>query len=429
MVTTKEKFSGYRVAVGCTLVVLAHLGCCYLWGVMLPHFLKTFQCSTAVLAGSSSVGTIIAFFAAMSSGFVLKKFSPRTVLVFGTCVCAAFMLINAFATAPWMVYISNGISGFIIAYGGHLTCTSIINRWFIKKRSTIIGIVVSGAVFGGTLYMFLAGQLIGRVGQMNTYLILGSLSVVIAVFCEVFLIRSTPEELGQKPLGWDAEKEKNMENVVQNTNNDLTPAEARKSKAFVMLIIAVFMSAMLMATFTTYATTFWMSEGLTQSTAATMASIITLLGGCASIVVGMVADRFGLKSYLTTIFASFLIGLVLTIIWGSTSVGMIALVFSIIFISMGNSIQGIYANITLPVFGKKAATSINGNLMGVFQAGVATQSLLFGALYDAWGSFIPIFCIQIGIVVVVYSLMRIVLNMKTEKKNVGNAGEMECTII
>ena len=154
------------------LVVLAHLGSCYLWGVMLPHFLKAFQCSTAVLAGSSSVGTIIAFLAAMSSGSVLKKFSPRTVLFFGTCVCAAFMLINAFATAPWMVYVFNGISGFIIAYGGHLTCTSIINRWFIKRRSTIIGIVVSGAVFGGSLYMFLAGQLIERVGQMNTYLIL-----------------------------------------------------------------------------------------------------------------------------------------------------------------------------------------------------------------------------------------------------------------
>ena len=53
--------------------------------------------------------------------------------------------------------------------------------------------------------------------------------------------------------------------------------------------------------------------------------------------------------------------------------------------------------------------------MGVFQAGVATQSLLFGALYDAWGSFIPIFCIQIGIVIVVYSLMSIVLSMNKKK--------------
>lgn len=278
MSETKEKFSGYRVAIGCALVVLSHLGCCYLWGVMLPHFLKAFQCSTAVLAGSSSVGTIIAFFAAMSSGTMLKKFSPRTVLMFGTCVCAAFMLINAFATAPWMIYVSNGISGFIIAYGGHLTCTTIINRWFIKKRSTVIGVVLSGAVFGGSLYMFLAGQLIGRVGQMNTYLILGGLSVCIALICEIALIRSTPEELGQKPLGWNEVREESVKatSTDDDAESGLTASEARKSKEFVMLIIAVFMSAMLMATFTTYATTFWMSEGLAQSTAATMASIITL---------------------------------------------------------------------------------------------------------------------------------------------------------
>ena len=265
--------------------------------------------------------------------------------------------------------------------------------------------------------MFLAGQLIERVGQMNTYLILGGLSVCIALVCEIALIRSTPEELGQKPLEWNETRDESVERISadHDAESGLTAAEARRSKEFIMLLIAVFMSAMLMATFTTYATTFWMSEGLSQSTAATMASIITLLGGCASIAVGVIADRFGLKSYLTTIFASFLIGLVLTIIWGSTSVGMIALVFSIIFISMGNSIQGIYANITLPVFGKRAAPSINGNLMGVFQAGVATQSLLFGALYDAWGSFIPIFCIQIGIVIVVYSLMSIVLSMNKKK--------------
>ena len=107
MGATKEKFSGYKVAVGCMLVVLAHLGCCYLWGVMLPHFLKAFQCSTAVLAGSSSVGTIIAFLAAMSSGSVLKKFSPRTVLFFGTCVCAAFMLINAFELhRGWFMFLT-----------------------------------------------------------------------------------------------------------------------------------------------------------------------------------------------------------------------------------------------------------------------------------------------------------------------------------
>ena len=146
----------------------------------------------------------------------------------------------------------------------------------------------------------------------------------------------------EKPLGWNETRDESVERISadHDAESGLTAAEARRSKEFIMLLIAVFMSAMLMTTFTTYATTFWMSEGLSQSTAATMASIITLLGGCASIAVGVIADRFGLKYYLTTIFASFLIGLVLTIIWGSTSVGMIALVFSIIFISMGNSIQG-----------------------------------------------------------------------------------------
>lgn len=99
--------------------------------------------------------------------------------------------------------------------------------------------------------MFLAGQLIERVGQMNTYLILGGLSVCIALVCEIALIRSTPEELGQKPLGWNETRDESVERISadHDAESGLTAAEARRSKEFIMLLIAVFMSAMLMATF------------------------------------------------------------------------------------------------------------------------------------------------------------------------------------
>lgn len=404
-----QRFSGYRVAAGCGIVIFFHLGCCYIWAAMIPYFLEHFGCSLTLLSASSALGTLIGFLASFTAGTMLHRLHPRRLLITGTAICAVFMLINAFASAPWMLYVSNGISGFILAWGAQVTCASVINRWFIDKRNTVIGVVFGCSAFGGALFMFLAGNLIGTLGQRNMYLLLGAIAVGGALFSELFLIRDDPEQLGQRALGADKGEQAETVNRRDSDGEDLTPAEARKSRSFFLMIAATFFGSMLLATFSSFATTFWTSNGVSQAHASTYASAMTLLGGLVSILVGGVADRWGIKTFITVIFGMFAIGVSMAILWGTVLPAAFVLVLNIIFISAGTPIQNISSSVTLPVFGPKAADGINGTLMAFFYAGSALSVVAFSALFDLLGSFIPVFVLVLVLAAAAFSLMMLAI--------------------
>lgn len=412
-----KSFSGYRVAAGCGIVIFFHLGCCYIWSTMIPYFLEHFGCSLTLLSASSALGTLIGFLASFTAGAMIQKLHPRRLLITGTVICAAFMLINAFAFVPWMLYVSNGISGFILAWGAQVTCASIINRWFIAKRNTVIGVVFGCSAFGGALFMLLAGNLIGVLGQRNMYLLLGAIAVGGALFSELFLIRDDPEQLGQRPLGSDQAEQTAGQFQDTADPEDITPAQARKSCSFFLMIAATFFGSMLLATFSSFATTFWTSNGVPQSAAATYAGIMTLLGGLVSILVGGVADRWGIKTFITVIFGMFAVGIALAIVWGTVLPATLVLVLNIIFISAGTPIQNISSSVTLPVFGPKAADNVNGTLMAFFYAGSALSVVVFSALFDLLGSFVPVFTLVLVLAVVAFLLMMLAIRWAPAKKH------------
>ncbi len=402
--TKKNRFSGYGVAIGCAIIMFCHFGCLSIIAVMTPHFLQRFGCPLTAIQGSSSVGTLSGALILLTVGPVLKKLKPRGAMVVATLAYLIFLSINAFAYAPWMLYVSNVVGGFMIAYGTHVTCTAVINRWFIAKRSTVIGLVVGGSAFGGALYMYLAGNMVGRIGQTKTYLILAIVPAVICFLCELFLIRNDPEDVGQKPLGWENAKAETTART-EDDGKALTPGEARRIPAFWMMLIAIFLGTMLLNGFTSFAATFWTSKGVAAASAATYSSIYALLGGIVSMVAGAVADKRGLKSYLFLIFGCYFIGISMAILWGTIAPFLLVLVLNIIFVSAGNPIQGVSSVMTLPVFGPKAADSINGALVSASNFGFAVSSVAFGAIYDLTGSFIPMFGLLLVMSVIVLTLL------------------------
>ena len=412
----KTKFSGYMVALGCTLVIFCHFGTCFIITVMMPYFVEKFNTTLAMVAGSTSVGAGMGFLCSFTSAPVIKKFTARGALIIGTIFCAVFMAINAVASQVWMIYISNGLSGFIIAYGAQVSCTSIINNWFIEKRSTVIGVVLGSTAFGGALFMFLTGQLIGRVGQFATYGILGVVAVGIALFCEIFLIHNKPEDIGQKPLGWNNSVRNQETTVLAEEEISLEPQAARRSSAFIIMIIATFIGAMLYGGFSTFAPSFWTSNGIPSATAASYASIASLAGAVATMSIGIIADKWGLKTYMFILFGCYFIGMVFAILWGTILPVTLIMVLNICFSSAATPIQGMSSTVAKPVFGTKAADSINGILMAFFYGGNMICNIAIGTIVDMTGSFIPAFIALCGICILTFFLMLIALKLSPMKK-------------
>lgn len=121
------------------------------------------------------------------------------------------------------------------------------------------------------------------------------------------------------------------------------------------------------------------------------------------------ADRWGIKTFITVIFGMFAIGVSMAILWGTVLPAAFVLVLNIIFISAGTPIQNISSSVTLPVFGAKAADGINGTLMAFFYAGSALSVVAFSALFDLLGSFIPVFVLVLVLAAAAFSLMMLAI--------------------
>ena len=77
----------------------------------------------------------------------------------------------------------------------------IISQWFREKRGMALGIVYMGSGVGGMLFSALGGQWISALGWRATVLVFDAILFLICVPLVFFVIRTSPAECGQLPLG------------------------------------------------------------------------------------------------------------------------------------------------------------------------------------------------------------------------------------
>ena len=101
------------------------------------------------------------------------------------------------------------------------SATSLILRWFRKKRGRIIGIVTGGIGAGGLIMpTVVGGLLIPVLGWRITFLIIGFLPILLLVPLALFIIRERPEDIGLLPD--NAKKQPlRIENIQSNITTEI----------------------------------------------------------------------------------------------------------------------------------------------------------------------------------------------------------------
>ena len=169
----------------------------------------------------------------------LGKLGARKTMLISVIACAAHMIFYTFVTpganpqSLIFMYIAGGLASFAITFGTHAVCSSVIAEWFVEKRAQVTGMVLSGAGLGAAAWVFLAGQLFKVTDYKNCYRIFSCLVLVIGLLAVLLLIKS-PEQMGQKPLGWEKAAAGETEELP-----GVSYKEAVKSGSFKVLILAL----------------------------------------------------------------------------------------------------------------------------------------------------------------------------------------------
>ena len=157
----------------------------------------------------SAVSATTAFFFVVSgiSGLyiarLVERFDPRWTICIGALLGALGLLLVGRAEEVWQLYASYGVFGVGFSATSLLPGTTLVTRWFVRRRSIALSIATTGLSVGGITLTPLSARWIDSQGLMQASVWMAGGFVVGIVPIALLLVRPSPETMGLEPDGED----------------------------------------------------------------------------------------------------------------------------------------------------------------------------------------------------------------------------------
>ncbi|MCG6533723.1 MAG: MFS transporter [Syntrophales bacterium LBB04] len=395
-------FYGWTTLIG---VMVAYAGLCgditYAYGLFLPAMSHTFHWSRSVLSGPYVLFFIIGGLLGPVAGLTISRFGPRKNIIGFNLVAALGLLGLSQVQAIWHIYLFFGImAGLGIAFGEFIPITTVINNWFIRRRSMAMGLFLASGGVGGFVFPPIISKLITGFGWRWAWVYLAGQHLLLTVILGGILIRNRPEDMGQHPDGVLETFDQNLKdqlhlNPVYQTAIDWTVGEAMRTPALWMIMalfsIILFVSNML----TTHQVAYLLDLNFSPLLSATALGVMlgtSIIGRLACGFLGMKIEGRHLAIFFLT----------------SLGLGIMALIQArgIFFIYLYSILTGIgfggmivlMPNLLGAYFGRSHYSKIIGwTAPGVTLISAGSPTLA-GFLFDTTGSYFLPFSIAVGFV-------------------------------
>ena len=127
----------------------------------------------------------------------------------------------------WHIYVVFAIFGIGFSFSSLVPCTTLVARWFDKKRAIALAITSTGLSFGGMTLTPFAAKMIHVLGLQEATMWFGIIYFIGILPLSMLLIRSDPAVLGLKMDGGIALSVKPSDNP---TNQGISYKEAITSR-------------------------------------------------------------------------------------------------------------------------------------------------------------------------------------------------------
>ncbi|MFC1945498.1 MFS transporter, partial [Chloroflexota bacterium] len=170
-----NSFYGWFVLAGAMLVFFISAGSLlFSYGVFLPVMSDGLGWSRAYVGAGLSLALLIFAFFSPLIGASIIKFGPRVNIILGNFVAALGMFGMSQCSELWHLYFFFGVLvGLGTGFGQYLACTTLINNWFMAKKSLSMGFLLASAGLAGFVFPPLTAWLIASVGWQTTWIVLG----------------------------------------------------------------------------------------------------------------------------------------------------------------------------------------------------------------------------------------------------------------
>ncbi|MEP7148955.1 MAG: MFS transporter [Acidobacteriota bacterium] len=135
------------------------------------------------------------------AGWLIQKYPLKNLMLVGCGLLGGGLMLHALATSAPEVYAARIIMGISLGFVGVLPSVVLVSNWFVRRRGTALGILLTGTSIGGVVIPPLATPLIERFGWRTAMVLVSFIIWLVLVPAIVLFVRSDPADAGEVPDG------------------------------------------------------------------------------------------------------------------------------------------------------------------------------------------------------------------------------------
>jgi len=377
----KKIFYGWWVVGGAFVLLFCAEGTYfYAFPVFFETMLKDMEWSRAQTAAALSIGIFVIGAISPAIGILIGKIGVRLITILGSVVAGIGFVLLSTVAEPWQFYVFYGL---ILSIG--IACLDLVpnmaavGSWFVKRRSTALGIATAGIGAGGAVLPPLASWLISMYGWQTSFLFLAAIVTLIGVPISAIIMR-TPEE--RKSIsGEKQEKDVSSDRVlIEGT----TFGQAVKGQAFWLISIGSMLWVWAYMTGLIHQVAFAVDVGIERVAAAGAVGLLAAFSIPGRLGFGRLGDAVD-KRYVFMM-GTFLQIVAFIVLMRSTNLTMLYIYSLLIGINIGG-VTPILPGLLLDHFGKKYFGVIYGVSSFILCLGAAIGPIYGGWIFDTTGSY------------------------------------------
>ncbi|HEY1282395.1 MAG TPA: MFS transporter [Acidimicrobiales bacterium] len=380
-VARSRVFDGWFVvgAVSVVLLVAGGLGF-YGLSVYLKELKDARGFSVGWISGATSLFFVIGGLAGPAVARVIERRDVRLVIAAGGIVAGIALALLGQVQQLWQLYLVDAL----LAVGNTccflVPCTTVVTRWFHRRRSVALSIASTGISMGGLVFTPLASALIGHLGIATASVILGAVWTGVVVPTAT-VIWPDPASRGEWPDGDEPAAVSSTGAVAEAAG--VPYEEAIHSRFFRVVVIAyVFgLTAQVGALIHLYNR---VSDDAGKGAAGAAVLCVALSSVVFRLLGGVVAERVPLRRLTVTMFV--IQGVSLAILAGASSAGAL-LAGSVLFgATIGNTLM-LQPLLIAEAFGVRDYARIYSLNLLWTTLGVAGGPFVLGVIHDVTGGY------------------------------------------
>ncbi|MFP4704370.1 MAG: MFS transporter [Spirochaetaceae bacterium] len=397
---TAGRARGYVVVAASFVVQGTIVGALFSYSVFFDALQVEFGWSRAVISGAASAALLALGVWAMVLGSLNDRLGPRAILsVAAVAMTVGYALMSRIQT-PAHLYLAYAlIVG--LAFGAHDVITlSTVARWFERQRGRMSGIVKTGTATGQVVAPALVAMLIAGKGWRSAFLGIALVAgPIVAIAAQLMRL---PQERTQQETGAAEGKGGATDGDLRSDAAGTTRVKAgmggatatMATPAFRWLAAAQLSVFFCMPTVIVHIVPYGTDMGLDRALAAGVLSAIGAASAVGRLTAGDLIDRFGARRTLLMCYSVMLISFVLLqLVYTPVLLYAFALLYGLAHGGTFTSVSPLVAEL----FGTRMHGRLYGTAVFIGTVAGAVGPVVAGGVYDAFGTYRPVFMFLIAL--------------------------------